>query len=57
MGVNLSRPFRNGSRLQSRGSTFPSPSPSLLGGACLRFQGRVEDGALAGSPSSKPLSA
>lgn len=34
-----------------RESVFPSPSPSLLGGACLKFQGEGgEDGALAESP-------
>lgn len=34
-----------------RESVFPSPSPSLLGGACLEFQGEGgEDGALAESP-------
>lgn len=33
-----------------RESVFPSPSPSLLGGACLKFQGEGgEDGALAES--------
>ena len=34
-----------------RESVFPSPSPSLLGGACLKFLGEGgEDGALAASP-------